>query len=476
MTAAAVAALGFCAFMPYPALPLGNATAVQMGNVLVAVMALPFVTLAWDRRALAVYPLLLAPLAVAVLKVALLDGGGDVSLSLKSVSVWAASCLAIVVVQIYGPAYALDLMTGMAVATLVHAAVGAWQFVAFSGGEFPLVGLYVNPSFLSVQDNARTIARYTRRPFGLFPEPSAMASCLAPWVLFWAAELAGVVRLRREPAAWQRALFGAAAAGGLGLILLSQSGHGAVTVVGLLLIVAVWFVRCRATAGAFALIAALSCVLLPAVLWFAAVSLSGRLGGADMGNSSWEERSTSLKIGLSLLVDGDPSRALLGMGPGLVSPALWNAARIDAVFSVLLTYVYETGLVGMGVVGWLGYYLLRVWRSLRMDLTFATFGAVWLVGVTLTTSYEQLLPLWIALGWLTIWPAVCRSPAVRADAVRVDVPPQAPALRRLLPARAVAAVLPAVLRGPGRARWSDGEPSAGSAGDYSAAVPVGEAR
>ncbi|HEY7118509.1 MAG TPA: hypothetical protein VH475_18105 [Tepidisphaeraceae bacterium] len=405
----AVGALGFACFMPYPALPVGNNTAVQAGNVLAGLLIVPFLTLPWGRRAMGVYPLILAPLLLAILKVAV-TGNGDVALCFKSTLVWAVSCLALVAAQLYAPAYALELLTGIALATLVHVAVGVWQFAAFSsGGEFPLVDWYVNPSFLSVQENARTIARYTRRPFGLFPEPSAMASSLAPWVLFWAAEVCGVVRLRRAAAKWQRALFVIASLGGVGLIIVSQSGHAAVTAAGLLGIAAIWFVRSSATARVYGGIVLVFGLLLPLLVWFAGRELSNRLGGSEMGNSSWAERTASLRIGFAILLGGEAMRVVFGVGPGLMAPALSGTAGIDAVFSVLLTYVYETGLVGLLVVAWVGGYLLRVWKFVGWNAAFGLFGLVWLVGVTLTTSYEQLLPLWLAVGWLTVWPEVCAS-------------------------------------------------------------------
>src|SRR6185436_5479945 len=98
----------------------------------------------------------------------------------------------------------------------------------------------------------------------------------------------------------------------------------------------------------------------------------------------------------------DLATNLFGMGVGLMSPALKESAGLDAVFSVLLTYVFETGLLGAIAVACVGYFLLRGWAATRFDLTFALVAGVWLVGVTLITSYEQLLPVWMTLGWLTV--------------------------------------------------------------------------
>jgi hypothetical protein len=86
------------------------------------------------------------------------------------------------------------------------------------------------------------------------------------------------------------------------------------------------------------------------------------------------------------------------------------------VFSVLLVYIYETGLVGVAVVAWIAHHMVVLWKALGYDLTFLLFAGLWLLGVTVTTSYAQLLTNWLALGWLTTWPAIC-LPATAADAL-----------------------------------------------------------
>ena len=415
-TALLAGALGFFCFLPYPAYSIGNTSALQIGNVFTLLMILPVFTLAWRGRPFWIFPLILGPLVLSALKVAVV-GGGDVGVCFKTIAMWALSCLTLLIPMIYARRHALDLMTGMALATLVHAGIGIWQYYSFAHGVFPLTELYVNQSFLSVQDNAQIIAKYTQRPFGLFPEPSAMSSSLAPWILIWAAYLCGISKFRHTPAPWQQVLFAAAAAGGLGLIILSQSGHAAVTLAALLVFGVIWFKRCRATIRTYTILVGVLAVVAPLVLWVAAISLANRVGGSEMGNSSWAERSNSLGIGFSLLVGGDVPRVLCGMGAGMMAPALWSTAQIDAVFSVLLTYVYETGLVGAIAVGCIGIYLLRVWKGIRFDLAFAAIGLVWLVGITVTTSYEQLLPLWMALGWLAVWPEIFEKKAMAPPVV-----------------------------------------------------------
>jgi hypothetical protein len=413
-------AAGFFCLMPYPAMSVGGTSALQIGNVLTLMLVLPALAMSWRGRPFWILPLLVLPLMLSSLKVGI-AGGGEMGVSVKGTAVWAISMAALLIPQLYARRYAVAFLSGAALATLVHVAVGVWQVYSFSNGVFPFPELYVNQSFLSVQDNAQIIAKYTQRPFGIFPEPSAMSSSLAPWVLFFVAELCGIVQLKQRPQKWQQVLFAAAAAGGLGLIILSQSGHAAVTVAAVLVMSAIWFSRSAATPRTFGVIVVGLGIVLPAVLWFAALALSNRVGGTEMGNSSWAERTTSLRIGWSLLVHSDVSGAVFGLGVGQMSPALWNEASIEAVYSVLLTYLYETGLVGAVALGTVVYVLARTWKRTRFSLAFAAIGAVWAVGATVTTSYEQLLSPWLVLGWLTVWPEFCEVGAPTSAPVRAEM-------------------------------------------------------
>jgi hypothetical protein len=407
--------LGVLAFMPYPAIPAGRNSAVQLGNVLTLLMVLPTLALTWRRRPFQYFPVLLAPLVLSTLKVGVF--GGDVVLSVKSLPVWAVSGLTIVATQLYAPRYARQLMAGIAAATLVHSAVGLWQLYTFTHGELPLVELYVNPSFLGVQERAHVIATYIQRPFGLFPEPSAMSSSLAPWVLLWLAEMAGLVRFPGTPHPMHRVLFVSAAAGGMLLIVLSRSGHAMVTVAGAMLLFVMWLRNAPGTFRTYATLLLVLGVLLPGLLALTVNALHERVGPSAVGNDSWDDRASSLVFGANLLMNGDLASITLGLGVGQSADMLWDLAGLDAVWSVLLTYLYETGLVGAVTVGWVAWNLFGVWRGTRLKVLFALFAGVWLVGVTVTTSYQQLLPLWVAFGWLTVWPEVCHAremPAVAA--------------------------------------------------------------
>ncbi len=64
------AALGFFCFMPYPALAIGNSSALQIGNVLVLAMGAGALMTSWKGRPFWLFPLLVAPLCVSAAKVA----------------------------------------------------------------------------------------------------------------------------------------------------------------------------------------------------------------------------------------------------------------------------------------------------------------------------------------------------------------------------------------------------------------------
>ncbi|HEV7299969.1 MAG TPA: hypothetical protein VGN72_11440 [Tepidisphaeraceae bacterium] len=454
-----VGSLGFFSLIPYMGIPVGDQTALQVGHFLAALICAGLLFVSWRNRPFWIYPLMIAPLCLSVLRVSV-EGNGDASLGLKSLLVWMTSLVPLLAVQLCAPRYLLAFLTGAACATLLHFAVGLWQLMVFASGEFPLLWLYYNPSFLSVQDNAVTIARYQRRPFGIFPEPSAMSSSLAPWVLLWMANLLGLVRFRLTPERWQRILFACAAAGGLSLIIFSQSGHAAITLLAAAVFIATWFVRSKATSGTYATILLMFGVITPFMLWMAITSLANRVGGSEMGNSSWEDRSQSLLIGLNLWLDTGVANAICGFGLGLTSPVLSREYQLEAVWSVLLTYVYETGLIGVVAVGCVAMHLVRCWRKSGYSAAFAAITMVWLVGVTITTSYLQLLSLWMTLGWLSIWPEVCRAPGSLPVAVAERVVAHQPRVRRSA-WRADDAARPAPATtansGNARRRWSEGE-------------------
>jgi hypothetical protein len=226
-------------------------------------------------------------------------------------------------------------------------------------------------------------------------------------------------------------VFVTAAVSALALILLSRSGHSMVLMAALLAVAITWFVRARATPGTAAAVLTASCVVLPAMFYFGVVAMADRIG-LDFGgrgvarvsevDESWQTRTDSLRVGLNLVLDGSPTTWLFGLGPGLTTPGVRKAAGYEAVWSVLLPYVYQTGLIGLAVVMVVGIYLFRIWRADGYGVAYPIMLAVWLIGITVTTSYGQLLPLTVALGWLTAWPSLCRGRTADPAASATTIP------------------------------------------------------
>ncbi|MDQ3441982.1 MAG: hypothetical protein M3478_16750, partial [Planctomycetota bacterium] len=152
VAALAACALGFFGFMPYPAMNVGNTSAIQIGNVLTVLMLIPCAGMLRWRSPLHVYPLLIIPVCLSAMMVAATGSAADFSLSMKFTAAWSLACLTLWAAQLYIPRYSMELLTGVAAATVVHVIFGLWQFYSFRSDSFPLVELYENQSFLSVQD------------------------------------------------------------------------------------------------------------------------------------------------------------------------------------------------------------------------------------------------------------------------------------------------------------------------------------
>src|SRR2546428_1018255 len=94
------ALLGFFCFMPYPAISVGNSSAIQAGNLLVLAMTASALFVSWKRRPFWIAPLLVAPLCLSTLKVAV-TGQTGLDTCLKALAVWGLSCMTVLTVQLY---------------------------------------------------------------------------------------------------------------------------------------------------------------------------------------------------------------------------------------------------------------------------------------------------------------------------------------------------------------------------------------
>ena len=160
-------------FIPNPALPLGDSTGLQGGQIM-ALLSLPFVLISGlPKRHTLILLLLLLPMLVSGLLVVLTGRALSNEVVLKLTVATVLVFLVLVPAgKVANKRYALPLLSGLAWGVMLNVAVGLYQVYSFARDEFPLPGLYQNPSFGSfITKDPESYALYVKRPFGIFPEP-----------------------------------------------------------------------------------------------------------------------------------------------------------------------------------------------------------------------------------------------------------------------------------------------------------------
>ena len=250
-----------------------------------------------------------------------------------------------------------------------------------------------------------------------------MAASIGPWLV-----LAAGLLLRRDPRfaprTRARSLLWAAAALGTLLVIISRSGY--VVPLGLSLALLL-----LASPGRLApRLAMMAAIVAGAVLlnWsLSAGSLLDRIQGA--GGSPWGGRSESMVLAITSLGRDIPT-LVFGYGSGQSTLALLDRrvpdapSVVTAIWSVLLRYVMENGLLGALAIGWV---LVRIIGRGIAGSSARLLGwcvlLSWLAGVTVTTSYMQLSSIWTMLALLIVWPSLFprvrrAGPAVATGAAR----------------------------------------------------------
>lgn len=408
----------FAGFVPYAAIPYGRSSAVQVSQALL--IAAGVLGDRVKRRVLvALTVLLVAPLVVAlaasVARHNLLYSSGigvkaSINLSLSIATMVGASAI----VELRDCAWIVKALSS---AIFVNAVVGLYQYTSFHAGRFPLGWMYVlNPTFAPW--NADAIDAFLiagPRPFGLFSEPSAMAACIGPWIGVLVVMLVLVDRGGFAFSAGWRWFTALSTAAGALLVAASSSGISLFAIVGLLIVIGRLALNRRNARGMLAEGLASRRVLrgLLALMGGAGVvgvlrleSRYGTNGGTI--NSSWSLRASSIAYGVNLWLDS-ASHFVFGLGPGQVPVVMskfprgfvksYGFVRIVTVWSILIKYIVETGMVGLvSVLSVVGRSLGGVLRAAGQRVEWATIFIVWLVGVIATTSYSTLTPVWLLLG------------------------------------------------------------------------------
>ena len=378
--------LVFSAFFPYPAIvELGNTAGLQVSQILAAIIVLLTLPRIVQTRSTLAFVILVVPILLSLGALAFLGLRGDVDLAIRyTLGLMFALLILPAGGSLMKQARVEWLVNPASLAICIHAIVGVWQYRAFASGAFPLLAVFRNPSFHDMQDISTSYALYVARPFGLFPEPSAMAASLGPWSLF-------LLWYGLRPGAKGRSKALVASAGGILLILLSQSLYAVFLLPGAFLIL---LLHRRASSRRISVLELLAWGLAGIGLFLFAILSAGRIDVS--ANASTQGRWASLSDGL-----GEPFTnlvsLLVGLGPGQ-SPAVLGAhgGGVTAIYSVIVSAFAEGGLIALVA-------MICVWvmclhgrtPGYRYVLLYA-----WVAGIGFTTSYISLSPIWLFLAMM----------------------------------------------------------------------------
>ena len=384
---------GLALFLPYPALPVGSASGIQLGHLMLLILV-PMAML--NRAAIPGAWMLLGLVSIPQIVSLLANGVQPVDFNATLANLYALTVIPATAWVFWRVPRAM--LTGVATVFCLHAAIGVLQVRGFSAGEFPLGSLYVNPAFAPLDPAAQEIyARYVRRPFGLFPEPSSLLAAAGPWLLVLLASLFDDSRRsRNQPvrgAAW---LTIAGCLGMVSLMIASASGALVNLAIGLgaLLLLIVWRhgARTPVLSATLLVLAALAGVALVAILTQRADSELSQSGG------SWLARLASLQLGVQVLGQAGMADLWLGYGAGQVAKMAEQMAALDAVQSWVISHLVATGLVGAMSLALCALLLVRAVRRTGDPFTWTIVLIVWLAGPLYVTAYQDLFGLWALLA------------------------------------------------------------------------------
>jgi hypothetical protein len=308
-------------------------------------------------------------------------------------------------------------------------------------GSFPLIDIYQNPSFTGTTQRAADSFVLLMRPFGLFPEPSAMTASVGPWLVLFTGLLL-YPKLRYGMRNGLKVSLIVAVVSGVPLVIASVSGYAVILLVSMLL-VALPVIRSQIVRlhNPKSLIVLAVLILVGVVIVYLAVlQLGSRVEGIGQSDESWQTRLNSI-IWSFVYLSSHLGSVLAGVGPGQSAEILQTKATTfvnylsdapiavnGSVTSVVATYMQEMGLLGTLALSLLFVIILRaILRSSALLLGLSSFMA-WLGSIILTTSYGVLSPIWFFFGVLLVWDRIF----IKIHHSSTDVAPRAaPLLKRL---------------------------------------------
>lgn len=395
--------LALTSLLPYPGLAVGNNTGLEMYDALSLAVVPLVLIMGVPKRHLAAFMLFLVPAAISAVVAA---GAGRIESVTTGAAVLVGLVLGFIPLICIGvfarKSYFTAILHGVCLATVIHTAAGAYQVYAFANGFFPFLGILRNPGYMPLDAVAENWTLYIRRPFGLFPEPSAMAASLVPWLIIMVGLLLypdiSPVVLGKGTRLWVLI----AAAGGIWLVIWSRSGF---VVPMILMLVALSIPRAVKAVSEVFVVRRMALVLVAiAAIWLMVIFAQNQFGNrleTSTAADPWADRRSSLEIGVRL-PNNDLESLFLGVGPGQSTIILQDTKGLDTVWSVTIRNYADTGLFGlfcMLAIG--GIVMFAILRS-PVRYAGALAAVAWLFGITFVTSYG-LNSIWFFLAFLLNW-------------------------------------------------------------------------
>lgn len=384
----------FC-FFPYPAFGLSNNAGLQLAHVLnILYLPLMLSCLVRHKNILYIYIILIVPSFASVFV------GDNYIVNINAAIAQAYALLSFLVVGILVSMCGIrPVIYASIYAIVIHLFVGLWQQVSYQSEEFPIIWLYSNPSFAVMEAEATRMLYgvYTKRSFGIFPEPSSMFASLAPFLVLLIYTRILFKDLYRK--------IGFVFIGGCLLLYLSKSGG--ILYFMMAMIPYVWVLRSYLFVGngAVKIVSFVILGLLLSVLFlFLFDSFQDRvISEAIQDEGSWSQRFQSIKFGLEAPFNGEVLNFVFGYGLGDVSELAERATGRPSIHSWV-----AGNIMGSGLIGFLSLFfvilliLFDIGRSGQKHIGYICFF-IWISCVSVVTGYFQLLSVWSFLGILAAW-------------------------------------------------------------------------
>jgi len=385
----------FTCFFPYLARPIGNTTGAQVGE-LIAIIGLIIFFPHINKKILNAFLLIWIPLVISCILNLLFNRAIDELVLIKSFLLITIIFFSFLFSGlIINRSNFKNILYVASIAILIQSIFAAMQYYYFQKGIFPYQSLFLtNPGLMSIANVARDYAIYNKRIFGWFPEPSAMAAAIGPWVVIIILITSKYLNYKILPLI--------SSVCGIGLILVSASGYILFLMISVFFILGIFIIDFakRKEKRKILFISILFITLVLYISWHGyGKHYKSRFIFNE--NPSWVWRYQSILDGFNLL-NNNFGNLLFGVGPG---QSFLNLREKGPIISVMSNYLTETGIFGM--ISSVVLFILILLRIIRGKAELKIPGLLcflsWIGSVFFSTSYYDLLSVWVFLTILVLW-------------------------------------------------------------------------